>query len=154
MKRLLACAAMMALMSSTPSTLAATAPALFSGTVATTCVLTVGTPGIIAANAGFTKLSSDNAGGSESTVSALSTGVGLKVSAIAPSAFTTGPATADTFVAKYSLTGATSASSVAGATQTTLTAGVTGISVGLEADKSTGTFGAGVYTAAVTVRCE
>lgn len=154
MQKQIICAAMMALVSFSPTAFAATAPALFSGTIASTCVLTVGTPGIITANAGFTKLSSDNAGGLESTVSALATGVGFKVSAIAPNAFTTGPTSADSFIADYSLSGANTASNVPGATTTTLTAGTTLVSVGLEADKSTGTFGAGAYTAAVTVRCE
>jgi hypothetical protein len=154
MKRQLGWAALLAMISVTSTGFAATAPALFSGTVLSTCVLTVGTPGILTPNASYSKLSSDNAGGSESTVSALATGTGFKVSAIAPSAFTTGPTAADTFVSKYSLSGANTASNVAGATTTTLTPGTSLVSVGLEADKSTGTFGAGAYTAAVTVRCE
>lgn len=136
------------------SAMAADATALFAGTVASTCVLTVGTPGIITANANFTQLDSDNAGGAESTVAALATGAGFKVSALAPTTFTTGSSTNVAFVADYSLTGATTASNVAGATTTTLGAGLSTVSVGLEANKSSGTFGAGAYAAAVTVRCE
>ena len=154
MHKKLACAAVVAMASFAPSVYAATAPALFSGAVTSTCVLTVGTPGLITANADFTQLSSDNAGGLESTVSALSTGVGFKVSAIAPSSFTTGPSTADSFASKYTLSGATTASNIAGATTTTIAAGVTQVSVDLEAAKSSGNFNAGAYTAAVTVRCE
>ncbi len=154
MKKYFICAATMALFGFSSSAFAATSPALFSGTVASTCVLTVGVAGIITPNADYTKLSSDKAGGAESTVSALATGATFKVSAIAPSAFTAGPSTADGFVSKYTLSGATSASNVAGATTTTLTPGVTNVAVDLEADKTSGTFNAGAYNAAVTVRCE
>jgi hypothetical protein len=133
---------------------AADATAVFSGAVASTCILTVGSPGLITADAGFTHLDSDNAGGAESTVAALATGAGFKVSALAPTTFTVGNSTNVTFAADYSLTGATAASNVAGATPTTLNAGSTSVSVGLEASKSSGTFPAGVYSAAVTVRCE
>ncbi len=154
MKKYFVCAATMVLFGFLPPAFAATSPALFSGAVNSTCVLTVGVAGIITPNADFTKLSSDNAGGSESTVSVLATGAIYKVSAIAPGAFTAGPSTADSFTSKYTLSGATSASNVAGATTTTLTPGVTNVAVDLEADKSSGTFNAGIYNAAVTVRCE
>ncbi len=143
-----------ALLVFTPVTFAADATAVFAGTVLNTCVLTVGTPGIITTNATYSKLDSDNAGGAESTVAALATGAGFKISAIAPTTFTSGSSTNVAFAADYSLAGATSATDVAGATTTTLQAGATTVSVGLEAAKSSGSFEAGAYAAAVTVRCE
>jgi hypothetical protein len=154
MYKKIAAASLAALIGFSSHGFAADATALFAGAVASTCVLTVGTPGIITANATFTQLDSDNAGGAESTVAALATGAGFKISALAPTAFTAGSSTNVAFLTDYSLTGATTASNVAGATTTTLGAGLSTVSVGLEAAKSSGTFGAGAYAAAVTVRCE
>ena len=133
---------------------AATANAVFSGSILSTCVLTVGTPGVMTADSGYSGLSSDNASGVESTVSALVTGGTFNVSAIAPSAFTLGDSSNVSFVTDYTLTGAATASDVAGATTTAIPAGVTNVSVDLAATKSTGTFAAGVYAATVIVRCE
>jgi hypothetical protein len=147
-------ATFLALACASPSAMAADATAVFAGTVASTCILTIGTPGVVTANANFTRLSSDNAGGAESTVAALATGSGFKITALAPVAFTAGNSSNVTFIADYSLTGATTATNVPGATPSPLGAGATTVSVGLEADKTTGTFGAGAYAAAVTVRCE
>jgi hypothetical protein len=130
------------------------ANATFTGLITNTCVLTVGTPGIITANSGFSGLSSDNAGGSESTVSALITGGTFNVSAIAPSTFTLGDSTNVSFATDYSLSGASTASDVAGATTTAISSGVTNVAVDLSATKSSGNFGAGAYAATVIVRCE
>jgi hypothetical protein len=154
MKNYFTGATMLALACAPSSAMAADAAALFAGAVASTCVLTVGTPGVLTANTGFTQLASGNVGGLKSTVVALATGATLKVSAIAPQTFTTGISTNVAFVADYSLTGATTASNVAGATTTTLGTGASTVSVGLTANKTSGTFEAGAYAAAVTVRCE
>ncbi len=154
MHKKFATAAIVALVGFSSQGFAADASAVFAGAVASTCVLTVGTPGIITADAGFTQLDSDNAGGAESTVAALATGASFKISALAPAGFTAGSSTNVTFAADYSLTGATVATNVAGATTTTLGSGLSTVSVGLEATKSSGTFAAGAYAAAVTVRCE
>jgi hypothetical protein len=154
MHRKIAVAAYAALLTIPSQGFAADATAIFSGAVASTCVLTVGTPGIISPDANFTHLDSDNAGGLESTIAALTTGAGFKISALAPTTFTAGDSTNVSFTADYSLSGATSATNVAGSSTTTLTPGNTLVSVGLEAAKSSGTFPAGVYAAAVTVRCE
>ncbi len=133
---------------------AATAPAVFTGTVLSTCVLTVGTPGIIAPNSDFSALDSRNPGGLPSSVSALTTGGSFSISAVPPASFTTGSSTGVTFATAYTLSGATTASGVIGTATTLLGIGVTNISVDLAATKSSGSFQAGAYTAAVTVRCE
>lgn len=130
------------------------ATALFGGRVADTCILATGTPGTFTANSDFTNLSTDNAGGSESTVKAVATSSNYRLSTIAPSAFSAGDSSSVTFATDYSLTGATTANDIAGSTATRLTRGQTTVSVGLKATKTTGTFTAGDYAAAVTVRCE
>ncbi len=129
----------------------------FTGVVTSTCVLTVGTPGVMSASTDFTNLSSTNAGGVAGTVAVLSTGASFKVSAISPTSFTTAPAgggDAVSFNALYQGSGATSIGSTPGATPTTVNTGLTNLSVNLNAQKSTGTFPAGAYASEVIVRCE
>ncbi len=136
---------------------AATANVPFTGLVTATCVLTVGTPGVMTASTDFTALSSTHAGGVAGTVSALSTGTAFKVSAIAPTAFTSSPAGGGSsvgFSAAYRGSGATTIGTTPGATTTTLSSGLTNLSIDLSAVKSVGTFDAGAYAAEVVVRCE
>jgi hypothetical protein len=136
---------------------AATANVPFTGAVLSVCVLTVGTPGVIAPNSSYTQLSSKNAGGSAGTVTALATGTGFAITTEAPSSFTSAPAGGGTnaaFASSYSGSGATTISSTDGATQTSLNAGTTNLDVHLTATKSSGTFPAGSYSAEVLVRCE
>ena len=128
---------------------AATGTASFAGTITSTCILTSGTPGVIAPNADYTGLSSTNAGGSVSTVTALSTGAAFKVSTDAPTGVT-----ADTLTSSYSLSGSTTSGSVSGSTLTTLNPGSTAVAVNMSAVKTSGHFAAGAYTGLVTVRCE
>ncbi len=149
--------AMSALALSSQAALSATANVPFTSVVTATCVLTVGTPGVMAANTDFTSLSSTSAGGVSGTVSALSTGTTFKVSAIAPTTFQTAPAGGGTsvdFSSVYRATGATTIGTTPGATMTTLNSGSTNIVVDLAAVKSSGTFDAGAYSAEVIVRCE
>ena len=129
----------------------------FTGIVTSTCVLTVGSPGVMSASTDFTNLSSTNSGGVAGTIAVLSTGTAFKVSAIAPTAFTTSPVgggDAVLFNALYQGTGATSIGSTPGATATTLNTGLTNLSVNLNAQKSSGTFPGGAYATEVIVRCE
>ena len=136
---------------------AQTANVPFTGLVTSTCVLTVGTPGVLAANAGFTSLASVNSGGVPGTVSVLSTGSSFFVSADAPSAFTTAPSGGDAnvdFSVRYQGSGATTIADTAGTTPTRVNAGVTLLTVNLTAEKSSGTFPAGAYLTEAVVRCE
>lgn len=135
---------------------AATANIPFNGTVTSTCVITVGTPGTIMPNAGFTVLGSAQPGGAQGTASILATDATFDASVDAPAAWSSAPgsAPATTFATEYDLSGATSASNVAGATLTPLAAGTTTVGVDLAATASSGTFGAGTYTATAVLRCE
>jgi hypothetical protein len=136
---------------------AATADVPFTGAILSICALTVGIPGVVAPNATYDELSSTNAGGTNGTIAALTTGSGFSVTTEAPSNFTlapTGGGTNVTFASAYSATGVTTISLSAGNTVTPLNVGLTTVSVQLEATKSSGTFPAGAYSAEVLVRCE
>lgn len=127
----------------------------FTGVVTATCVLNVGTAGLLGINTSSNELSSTNSGGLAGSIAVTTTGTTYKISAIAPSAFTLSPdSPTTTFSTTYSASGATTASSTPGATTTTLHTGVTNVSVNLKAAKSSGVFTAGAYAAEVIVRCE
>ena len=128
--------------------------ARFGGSVNNSCTLTAGTDGVLMPNINSDVLSSEETGGVNATVAALVTARGFKVKALAPTVFVTGDSTDVTFAAKYSLSGPTTATNVAGATQTTLNRGSHIVSVNLAATKSVGVFANGTYAAEVTVRCE
>ncbi|MGL4396484.1 MAG: hypothetical protein ACRCS9_08105, partial [Hyphomicrobium sp.] len=74
-------AGLLTILATSAHALDATVP--FTGVVLSTCVLTVGTPGLMAAGTDFTTLSSTNSGGTPGTIAVLSTGTNFKVSAIA-----------------------------------------------------------------------
>jgi len=131
-----------------------TANAIFNGQVADTCILAAGNAGTLASSADFTKLASTNAGGSQSTVNATATSNAYSIKTVAPSNFTTGDSSNVAFSTSYSLTGTTSAYQVPGTQGTKLNPGNSVVAVDLNAAKSSGTFPAGAYAAAVTVRCE
>ena len=137
---------------------AATGTVPFAGLVTATCVLTVGTSGVIAPNSDFTILSSTSgAGATPGTIAALSTGTAFKVSAIAPTAFTAAPATGGdnvSFTATYAGSGASTIGTTPGGTQTLLASGTTNLTINMQAQKSAGNFAAGAYAAEVLVRCE
>ena len=61
---------------------------------------------------------------------------------------------AATFAAEYDLSGANTASNVAGGTGTTLAHGTTDVSVDLTATLPSGTYESGTYAATVVLRCE
>lgn len=156
-KSILAAATAGAVMASSGQALAVTANVPFTGIVTATCVLTVGTPGVLAANTDFTVLSSSAAGGTPGSILVLSTGSSFKVSAIAPSVFTLAPPTGSdsvTFASRYQTTGATATGPTPGATETTIAPGTTNMVVNLDATKTSGNFNGGAYAAEVIVRCE
>ena len=136
---------------------AATGNVPFAGLITATCVLTVGTPGVLSPNPDFSILSSSNGSGQPGTISALSTGTAFRLSAIAPSAFTLSPPTGGdnvTFTSSYSASGATNIGTTPGNTATLLNNGLTNVNVNLVAQKSAGTYAAGAYATEVVVRCE
>lgn len=142
---------------SASAALAATGNVPFTGVVTSTCVLTVGAPGVLVPSTDFTHLHSQAAGGSAGTIAVLSTGTVFKVSAVAPTAFTSAPANGGTnvsFSATYAGSGATTIGTTPGATLTSVNPGTTNLSINLDAAKSAGTFDAGAYVTEVVVRCE
>ena len=130
---------------------------LFNGTVLSTCVITIGTPGTLVTNAGYTVLSSQEPGGIAGTATILATGLGFNVSTAAPTAFTSAPAGGDDAVvwsSGYSASGVTTLVDVVGSVTSPLGLGLTNLDVDLTAAKSAGNFPAGNYSAVVTVTCE
>lgn len=129
----------------------------FTSTVASACVLTVGTPGVMAPDAGYATLDTTESGGTSSVVTVISTGATFSVSADAPTTFSTAPTGANdnlTFEAKYQGTGATTIGETLGTVSTPLGLGLTTLTLDLKATKSTGVFPQGLYTTDVVVRCE
>ncbi len=128
----------------------------FLAEITSSCAVALGTPGTLAANANYSTLSSKD-GGISGTASVVTTGLGFKISAIAPSSFVSAPTGGGdgvTFTASYETTGATSTGQLPGATTTDLSLGVTAMTVDLVADRASGAYPAGSYRAEVIVRCE
>lgn len=129
----------------------------FTSAVASACVLTVGTPGVMAPDAGYSTLDSQEAGGTSSIVTVVSTGATFSVSAEAPTAFSAAPSGGNdnlTFEAKYQASGATTIGETLGNVVTPLSLGLTTLTLDLKATKSTGVFPQGLYTTDVVIRCE
>lgn len=128
----------------------------FDGTVSDSCTVVADSNGTLALNGLSTILSSTEAGGSAGAATVTTNNTTFSVSIDAITAFTTGPADADTnttFATQYDASGATTASGVDGGTSTSLGLGVTTLSVDATATKSSGTFSAGTYQLTATVRC-
>lgn len=129
----------------------------FTTTILSSCILVVGNAGLFGLNATGDVLDSKLAGGLSGSVLATSTGGGYLLSVASPGAFTLAPSGGGdnvTFASTYSLAGATSTGETPESTTTALNLGISTVSVDLAATKSTGIFGAGLYSAAVTVTCE
>ena len=128
----------------------------FNGTIVDTCVITVGSGGTIAPNSAYTVLSSKEAAGSAGKATLLVTGNAYSVTAEAPAAWSTAPASASsaTFASEYDPSGANTAANVPGATATPLANGTTNVDVDLTAALPSGAYEAGTYRAVVVLRCE
>ncbi|MEE4210517.1 MAG: hypothetical protein V2I43_14790 [Parvularcula sp.] len=129
---------------------------LFNGTVGEECTVVADTDGTLSLNGLATVLSSTEAGGGAGAATVTTNSSSFSVSIDTISAFTSGPADADTntvFATTYGATGATTASGVSGDTATSLGLGSTSLSVDASATKSSGTFSAGSYVLTATVRC-
>jgi len=155
MKKPLLIAAM--LTASAGAASAASETMTFTGTVSATCQITIDSGGVLGASADLMTLSTTEAGGSAGTATIQASDSSFQVTAVAPASFTSAPAvgnTGVTFAALYSASGATTATEVDGSVPTALEAGLTNLSVDLEATKSDGAFPAGEYSADVTITCE
>lgn len=136
---------------------AATGNVPFAATVLSTCTVTVGTAGVMAANSDFTVLDTEEAGGNAGLAAVVSTGAAFSVSVDEPTAFLISPTGGNdnlSFDVKYDATGVTTASGVIGSVATLLNPGLTTVSVDLKATKSVGVFSEGAYTTEAVVRCE
>ncbi len=135
---------------------AATGNIPFSGAVADTCVITVGAPGTLGANTGFTTLGSEEAGGVAGTASVLATGTGFDLSADAPTAWDSAPAggaTSVTWAANYASAGANTIAQTGGATTTNLAnIGVNNVTIHMSGTKGSGVLPTGSYSANVVLR--
>lgn len=148
-------AAAIALMPTT--SFAATGTVPFNGEVSSTCVIAVNAGGVLGITTDFTKLSSKTGQGVSGKATVLTTGPGFSLSTSAPAAWNSAPVgggSGVTFSSFYSATGATTAVDVPGLTPTSMGVGVTDVDVHLEAEKSSGIFPSGSYSADVTILCE
>lgn len=136
--------------------LAATGAVTFSGTVTSTCALTVTNgSGTLVPSSNLLTLSSKNSGGAPGTVSVSTTGgVNLSIDPATASVQPAGDLAATVWAPTYSLTGLQTVPDTA--TTTPLTTSGTGtVTVHLTATKAGGAaFQNGTYGATVTVRCE
>jgi hypothetical protein len=148
---LLAGAALLAMCGSAQ---AATIGAPFGGAVNNSCTLTALTSGVLAVNVNSNLLASNITGGRAATVRAVTSSRGFKVSAIAPTAFATGDSTNTNFISRYTVRGPTRFTNILGTVLSSLNRGTHTISVILRAQRTSGIFPNGAYSAVVTVRCE
>ena len=136
---------------------AATGTVPFNGEVSSTCVIAVNAAGVLGITTDFTKLSSKVGQGVSGKATVLTTGPEFSLSTSAPTAWNSAPPTGGagvTFTSFYTATGATTAVDVPGLTPTAMGVGVTDVDVHLEAEKSSGIFPSGSYSADVTILCE
>lgn len=132
---------------------AVTGNVIFNGDISNTCSITIVDAGILAANVGQTQMSSENTGGQAGTATIVTTSANYAISLNAPTAFNAGsPVAPSTFAAKYSTTGASTYSNQTGSNP--LAAGTSNVAVHLAANKTTGSFPTGTYSATVVLRCE
>lgn len=136
---------------------AQTANMPFTAAVLSTCTIVIATPGVMAPNSDFTVLDSEESGGTSGVATVTTTDSAFSISVDAPTTFFDAPTGGNdnvAFAAKYSATGATSASDVVGTVTTLINPGVTSMEVDVTATKSSGVFTQGAYAATATVRCE
>lgn len=129
---------------------------IFNATLADTCVVTISTPGTLAANAEVNQLSSELSGGVRGAALLVTTSLNFNVTVDTPTAFSLAPAGGETnvtFDALYSAGGVTTLTDIDDGVTSALGLGNTTLTVGASADKSTGVFPAGTYQLPVTVRC-
>lgn len=158
MKKLIAAATTIAAVI-TPIQVNANVNIPFNGSVASSCIITVGSSGTLAANTDFTVLSSEETGGAAGTATILATGGGFSIRADAPASFSSGPTSANdnvTFAANYAVTGANTIAKTDGGTATVLNRGASNVSINMSGTKNGAgeSFEAGTYAATVVLRCE
>ena len=135
---------------------AASGDVIFNGAVVSTCLLSVGTAGTLAASADNKTLDSELGGGVAGKAVIVTSGANFQISASAPTSWAVKPGTfsdATTFSTKLQTTGATTLPLADGTTGRDLTVGQTNVDVHLKAVTPT-VFHSGAYQGVVTVTCE
>ncbi len=120
------------------------------------CTLVVNSNGQLALNVNADRLSSLNSGGSAGAVTATVVGLGITIQMTPPSNFTVAPSGGNnnvSFTAQMQGSGATLLGVTLGTLSLSLNAGITNVSFDLTAQKSSGIFPAGNYSADLGVRC-
>lgn len=129
---------------------------IFNGLILDTCVVAIVSTGTLAADATYTSLSSENAGGARGSATVVTTSVDFDLQIDTPVGFSAMPAGGDTGVtygALVSATGVTSLVDIVDGALSALGLGLTTLSVGATATRGAGVFPAGSYQLPVTVRC-
>lgn len=122
-----------------------------------TCLIAVGTSGVIAPNIEATELSSKGYGGAPGSVDVLTSAGSFSLVVEAPLGFSLSPVGGNddvTFSASYSGFGATAFSEQPGKIPVRLKNGLTSIQTHLVATRASGLFPSGLYRADLIVRCE
>ena len=121
----------------------------FNGQVNTTCTITVGNAGTLAASADFLTLASTEAGGAAGTANIVTNGNTFALSSGTPAL--AGPTTEDS--ASSSMTSTGGSTTFTGVTSSALNRGATQVNVDMTA-AAAGGFSSGVYSATVLLTCE
>ncbi|MGF1545267.1 MAG: hypothetical protein ACFB00_12350 [Parvularculaceae bacterium] len=148
-----ACAACLC---ASPALAQSTGNVQFNGVVLDSCIVVVGTPGLLQPNAQSNALSSAETGGLPGLATVTATSADFDLEVDPPVAFASAPAGAETnaaFAASYSAAGATNATDTPAGAPTSLGFGVTAVTVNASATKSAGAFPAGAYQLETVVRC-
>lgn len=129
----------------------------FTAEILSSCIIVIGTHGVMAPSSDYKVLDSEETGGNAGVATITAVGGTFAMSVDAPATFSAAPTGGNdnvTFAAKYGATGVTTATGIVGTTATPLNLGITVMSVDLKATKSSGVFTEGNYETATTVRCE
>ncbi len=131
--------------------------AVFAAELLETCVVLVGTPGVLDLSSDGKTLSSSAGGlGLSADVTVTTTGTGFEIDISNPSSFATAPSGASsgaTFSTHYDMTGVTSGIGILAGVTSLLDIGVTVVDIDMEVSRPTG-FPAGTYLAQTVVTCE
>lgn len=137
-----------------PASPAAAANVGFTGAVVNLCILTLTTPGLLAASADGKRLGSDEVGGAAATVTVVATGSNPTIAFTAPSlSAPNGAASGMTRTIAYTSPGGASQAFTAGASTYAMNRLLDVITVQGHVDSASG-FASGAYTLSSTATCQ
>lgn len=152
--RILAITATSVLIALTTGQAASAGTSSLLGNIASSCTLTLGSNGILAASTDATSLSSKNAGGAPAGLLLLSTGA-FKLEVDTLSSFALAPTNGqpDTLDVTFNATGVSVSTGRLAGSALNLGIGLTNVTIDTVATKTSGIFPAGAYRADVVTRC-